>query len=133
LNPLLSALSRLLKPSGRFDFAITHPCFNSGSQLLTMEQEDREGEIVTTYAIKIVKYLSLGPHKGLAIIGQPVPQYCFDRPLHVLLNACFRAGFVLDGLEEPAFGPEVQGNQPLSWANFKDIPMVVAARLRLLG
>ncbi len=132
LDPLFSALSRLLKPGGRFVFSVCHPCFNSGSQHMMMEQEDREGEIVTTYSIKTSKYLSLGPHKGLAVIGQPVPQYYFDRPLHVLFGACFRAGFVLDGLEEPAFGPEVRGKRPLSWADFKEIPPVLVARLRLL-
>ena len=132
LDPLLSALSRLLKPGGRFVFSVSHPCFNSGSQLMVLEQEDREGEIVTTYSIKTSKYLGLGPHKGLAIFGQPVPQYYFDRPLHALFGACFRAGFVLDGLEEPAFGPEVQANRPLSWVNFTEIPMVLVARMRLL-
>jgi 2-polyprenyl-3-methyl-5-hydroxy-6-metoxy-1,4-benzoquinol methylase len=30
IAPMLSALRQLLKPSGRFIFSITHPCFNSG-------------------------------------------------------------------------------------------------------
>ncbi len=132
IDPLLSALGHLLKPGGRFVFSVTHPCFNSGNQLLMMEQEDRDGEMVTTYSVKVSKYLGLGPHKGLAVIGQPVPQYYFDRPLHVLFNSCFRAGFALDGLEEPAFGPEVQGSRQLSWdGNFKEIPPVLVARLRV--
>jgi hypothetical protein len=29
------------------------------------------------------------------MIGQPASQYYFDRPLHILFNACFRAGMVL--------------------------------------
>ena len=87
LEPLLAALSQVLKPGGRFVFSVTHPCFNSGGQHLMMEQEDREGEIITTYSVKISKYLSLGPHKGLAIVGQPAPQYYFDRPLHVLFTS----------------------------------------------
>jgi 2-polyprenyl-3-methyl-5-hydroxy-6-metoxy-1,4-benzoquinol methylase len=132
LEPLLAALGKLLKPGGRFVFAVTHPCFNSGSQHLMLEQEDREGEIVTTYSVKISTYLSLGPHKGLAVIGQPAPQYYFDRPLHVLFNSCFHAGFVLDGLEEPAFSPGTQGSRALSFANLTDIPMVLVARMRLL-
>jgi 2-polyprenyl-3-methyl-5-hydroxy-6-metoxy-1,4-benzoquinol methylase len=131
LEPLLAALGQILKPGGRFVFSVTHPCFNSGNQHLMMEQEDREGEIITAYSVKISKYLSLGPHKGLAIIGQPVPQYYFDRPLHVLFNSCFRASFVLDGLEEPAFGPDVQGSRPFSRV-FTDIPPVLVARMRLL-
>ena len=133
LEPLVAALGHLLKPGGRFVFSVCHPCFNSGSQHMLLEQEDREGEVVTTYAVKISQYLSLGPHKGLAVVGQPVPQYYFDRPLHVLFNSFFRAGFALDGLEEPAFGPEVQGrSRSLGWdGSFKEIPPVLAARMRL--
>jgi|SRR5579859_329283 len=133
IDPLLSALGQLLKAGGRFVFSVTHPCFNTGSQHLVMEQEDREGEIVTTYSVKVSKYLTPTAHQGLAIIGQPVPQYYFDRPLHVLFTSCFRAGFALDGLEEPAFGPEVQGSRPFSWdGDFKEIPPVLVARMRLL-
>jgi hypothetical protein len=54
--------------------------------------------------------------------------------LHVLFNACFQAGLVLDGLEEPAFNPPHDGSQPsnvLSWANYREIPPVLVARLRI--
>ena len=67
---------------------------------------------------------------GLAIIGQPMPQLYFHRPLSELLGAAFTAGFVLDGLEEPTFAPDVQSARALSWANFHDIPPVLACRLR---
>lgn len=132
LEPLLAALGTLLKPGGRFVFSVTHPCFNSGSQHLVMEQEDQEGEIITTYSVKISTYLSQGPHKGLAVVGQPAPQYYFDRPLHVLFNSCFRAGFVLDGLEEPAFAPGTQSSRALSFTYLTDIPPVLVARMRRL-
>lgn len=130
IDPMLFALSRILKSKGRFVFSLMHPCFNAGSKI-TVEQEDRAGEIVEVYAIKVVKYLGLAPEKGLAIIGQPVPQYYFYRPLHTLFNACFRAGFVLDGIEEPGFGPQDTGTRWFSWANLKEIPPVLVARLRL--
>lgn len=51
----------------------------------------------------------------------------------MLLGACFAAGFVLDGLEEPAFGPEDRGGRPLSWLNYTEIPPVLVARLRPLS
>ena len=43
--------------------------------------------------------------------------------------------FVLDGLEEPAFGPDDRGRggRPLSWANYTDIPPVLVARVRPAG
>ena len=60
-----------------------------------------------------------------------MPPGYFHRPLSALLGACFAAGFVLDGLEEPAFGPGDAGNaSPLSWLNFHDIPPVLVARVR---
>lgn len=130
IDPMLFALSRILKRKGRFVFSLMHPCFNAGSKL-TLEEEDRAGEIVEVYAVKVAKYLGLAPEKGLAIIGQPVPQYYFYRPLHALFNACFRAGFVMDGIEEPGFGPQDVGTRWFSWANLKEIPPVLVARLRL--
>jgi hypothetical protein len=69
------------------------------------------------------------------MLGQPVPQYYFDRPLHVLFNACFRVGLVLDGLEEPAFNHPHDGSKVgrmfISWVHYKEIPPVLVARLRI--
>ncbi|GAC1349298.1 MAG: class I SAM-dependent methyltransferase [Ktedonobacteraceae bacterium] len=130
IEPMLSALAQLLKANGRFVFSITHPCFNSDGKI-ALEEEDRDGEIVEVYSIKVAHYLGQRQHRGLGIIGQPVPHYYFERPLHVLFNACFQAGFVMDGLEEPAFGPEDKGTRWFSWATLKEIPPVLVARLRL--
>jgi 2-polyprenyl-3-methyl-5-hydroxy-6-metoxy-1,4-benzoquinol methylase len=132
IEPLFNALSRLLKPGGRFVFSVMHPCFNSGGIHKLAEQEDREGELVTTYAIKVTSYATPSATKGLGVVGQPVPQYYFHRPLSVLLQHCFNAGFVLDGIEEPAFKGEVAPNRPFSWANFADIPPALVARVRLI-
>ncbi len=133
IQPMMSALSCLLKVDGHFIFSVMHPCFNNLKVKLGMEEEDRDGEIITEYFVKATKYKEILPQKGLAIIGQPVPHYYFHRPLNVLFNTCFQAGFVLDGLEEPTFGPEDVGTRSLSWgANFKDIPPVLVARMRLL-
>ena len=70
--------------------------------------------------------------KGIGIIGQPVPQYYFHRPISVLFNTCFSAGFVLDGLEEPVFNQPTEGTSPFGWANYKEIPPVLVARMRLM-
>jgi hypothetical protein len=92
------------------------------------------GEMVTTSSIKITKYLHSGPQKGVGMVGEPTSHYYFDRPLHILFNACFRAGLALDGLEEPAFDHPHDGSQPsrlLSWTNHHEIPPVLVARLRV--
>ncbi len=131
IEPLFTALGQLLKPEGRFVFSVMHPCFNSGGIHKLAEQEDREGELVNAYAIKVMSYATPTAAKGLGVVGQPVPHYYFHRPLSLLLQHCFNAGFVLDGMEEPVFHSEAAPNRPFSWANLKDIPPALVARLRL--
>ena len=132
IDPLMSALAQLLKPGARFVFSILHPCFNSGAGMKrVIEEEDRAGEIVDVYAVKISNYATPTTYKGLGVIGQPAPQYYFHRPLHVLFNAGFRAGFAIDALEEPVFDQTAKPNRPFSWENYREIPPVLIARLRL--
>jgi 2-polyprenyl-3-methyl-5-hydroxy-6-metoxy-1,4-benzoquinol methylase len=133
ISPLLNALKQLLRPGGRFVFSVLHPCFNNAHIVQIAEQEDCDGDIVTRYGIKVYNYINPTIARGAAICGQPRPQLYFDRPLHVLLGTCFEAGFVLDGLVEPAFPPDhpVRGS-PLSFgANWHEIPPVLVARVRL--
>ena len=88
--------------------------------------------MVETTGVRVSQYLGLGPTLGLAMVGQPRPQYYFSRPLGALPGACFDAGFVLDGVREPAFAPDVDSPRPLAWGGrFAEIPPVFAARLRL--
>jgi hypothetical protein len=131
----MRAVARLLRPGGRFVFSITHPCFNQANVVHLAEMEDRDGEITTTYSVKVSGYMTPTIARGVAIPGQPVPQLYFDRPLHVLLGAAFAAGLVLDGLEERAFPPGHQaGRHPLSWSgNYAEIPPVLVARVRPSG
>lgn len=132
LQPLLSALSRLLKRGGRFVFAVPHPCYNSSGISMLAELEDRGGDLVTTHAIKVFDYLHVPPQKGAGMPGEPAPHYYFHRPLSVLFADCFAAGFALDGLEEPAFPPAVGDPKILSWTSYEHIPPVLVARMRLL-
>jgi hypothetical protein len=132
IEPLISALSQLLKAGGRFVFSVLHPCFNSSAGCKLMAEEvDRDGELVVTYAVQVSRYIRSSAAKGVASAGQPVPQYYFHRPLSVLFDTCFRAGFVVDGLEEPVFGDAVGGSRLLSWGNYREIPPVLVARMRL--
>jgi 2-polyprenyl-3-methyl-5-hydroxy-6-metoxy-1,4-benzoquinol methylase len=134
IDPLMRGIRQVVKPGGRFVFALSHPCFNHTGIALCVEEVTVDGELVAAHSIRVSQYLHSGPQKGIAIIGQPVPHYYFDRPLHVLFNACFRAGLVLDGLEEPAFNHPHDGSQVtrmLSWANSREIPPVLVARLRI--
>jgi hypothetical protein len=131
IDPLRAALKMLLKGSGRFVFSVLHPCFNSSRGCnRIMEEEDREGEIRTTFSVKVWEYIHPTVSQGVGVVGQPVPQYYFHRPLSVLLQAGFRAGFTLDGLEEPVFAAKPDRGRTLGWSNFEEIPPVMVARMR---
>ena len=134
IDPLMRSLGRLLRPGGRFVFSVIHPCFNNAHVVQMAEMEDREGEIVTVYSVKISGYMTASVARGAAIAGQPKPQLYFHRPLQMLLSAGFRAGLVLDDLEERSFPAEhPTGRSPLAWGgNFSEIPPVLVARLRLV-
>ena len=66
--------------------------------------------------------------------GEPVAHPYFHRPLSELLGASFRAGFAVDGLEEPSFAKLEDGSRPtarlLSWEDFVGIPPVLVVRAR---
>jgi 2-polyprenyl-3-methyl-5-hydroxy-6-metoxy-1,4-benzoquinol methylase len=134
IDPLMGVLRRLLKPGGRFVFSVQHPAFNSNAVRLVMEEEDREGTLVETYSIKVTGYMHVPPGKGAGMPGEPAPHPYFHRPLSELFGACFRAGFVVDGVQEPSFPRPHEGSRPkprpLSWENFLEIPPVLVARAR---
>ena len=132
IEPLFSALPKLLKPDGRFVFSLLHPCFNHHRAAQIAEMEDREGMISTRYGLKVWGYMTPDTAPGIGIPGQPEPHLYFHRPLHSILDALFRNGFVLDGFEECAFPPGHEGGSfPLSWnGNFSEIPPVLVARVR---
>ena len=130
VDPLLNAAARLLAPGGRFVFSIQHPAFNSNAVSLCAESQVRDdGQEVTTHAVRVADYLTVPPGKGTGMLGEPEPHWYFHRPLHELFAACFRAGFVIDGLEEPAFPFGEADSRAVSWRNLAGIPPVLVVRL----
>jgi len=132
IMPLLRAVRRALKVGSRFVFSVPHPCFNTNGTTLLVERDDYQGEGGVTFSVRVTQYRGLAPQKGIGIVGQPQPHYYFHRPLHMLLGACFTAGMMLDGLEEPAFTTSSATIAP-RWDNCMEIPPVLAARLRVPG
>ena len=132
IGPLASALPQILKSNGHFVFSVLHPCFNNSNSRLTAEEEYRDGELVQVLSVKTSQYVHPWAERGIGMRGQPHTQLYFNRPLHELLKPFLDAGFVLDGLEEPAFEeapPDMVGF--LSWQRFREITPVLVARLRL--
>jgi 2-polyprenyl-3-methyl-5-hydroxy-6-metoxy-1,4-benzoquinol methylase len=133
IDPLMRALSMLLRPGGRFVFSVIHPCFNNPHMAHVGEMEERDGELITTYSVKIYGYMSSTMKLGIGMSGQPAAHPYFHRPLSRLLGAGFKAGLILDALEESAFPPEhPAGSNPLSWGGrYSEIPPVLVARMRI--
>jgi len=133
IKPLLRALTRLLHPGGRFVFSLMHPCFNNPHIVHMAEMEEREGDLVTVYSVKVPHYLTPTISHGVAMAGQPKAQLYFHRSLQDLFGAFFEAGFVLDGLEEHSFAPDdLPEKAALSWnGRFSEIPPALVARMRL--
>ena len=127
IEPLYRAISRMLKPGGRFVFSILHPCFNTAYTAMLVEID---GTDQVTHSIKTTGYLNMQRTMGVALREQPVQQHYWDRPLSMLLKAGFAAGLVLDGLEEPPFRSETPATSQLDWSNF-DIPPLLFVRFRL--
>ncbi len=131
IEPLIAASAKLLKAGGDFVFSMCHPCFNSGLIKQGMERHDIGGELVEEYFVRAFRYSRPITTKGLAMLGQPVPQYYFHRPLTDLLRPFFAAGFALDGLLEPAFGDKAGGHKVFHMV-YQEIPPALVARMRLV-
>jgi 2-polyprenyl-3-methyl-5-hydroxy-6-metoxy-1,4-benzoquinol methylase len=127
IEPLFRAVAKLLRPGGRFVFSVMHPCFNG--QSISMLAELSDYSPTPTYSIRVSRYLSAEVTKGLAIAEQPVQQYYWHRPLHLLLNSAFASGLVMDRLEEPPLPSAEANRNTFDWANY-DMPPLLFVRLR---
>jgi 2-polyprenyl-3-methyl-5-hydroxy-6-metoxy-1,4-benzoquinol methylase len=130
IEPLLRGLTELLKTGGRFVFSVLHPCFNNVSCTMVVEERDRGGRLEQERSLKLSRYASIPPLRGLGIEGQPEPHYYFHRTLQELFSACFRSGFVLDGIEEPAYEEDAPLESGLGWSSYSQFPPVLVARMR---
>lgn len=126
INPLIESLHKMLKPNGTFVFSITHPSFQTPGVRTIHESEDINGEIVSRNSIQLFKYLSPKAYEAIGIKGQDTPHYMFHRPMTYYTKLFFKAGFVLDGLEEPSFKKE-KGESQFEW---NEIPPVAIFRFK---
>jgi 2-polyprenyl-3-methyl-5-hydroxy-6-metoxy-1,4-benzoquinol methylase len=134
IDPLLSVLAHLLKPGGDFVFSVVHPCFHSAEvQRFAEMYEEEAGRHIVRTGVKVSAYRTSFAKKTEGILGQPEPQYYFHRPIEALLGACFKAGFVMDGIEEPGFPEAAQRKATVRWDDMPEIPPVMVVRMRLPG
>ncbi|KAK1773796.1 S-adenosyl-L-methionine-dependent methyltransferase [Copromyces sp. CBS 386.78] len=134
LEPLVETLPRILKPNGVFVATVLHPVFmTSGASRnvdLRYDGETGDLEVVRTRVVK--DYLHVPPYRGIAIPGQPKRQLYFHRPMEELFTTFFRAGLVMDAMEEPAFTEEDEEKDRVeSSRNYTQLPAILSFRMRL--
>jgi 2-polyprenyl-3-methyl-5-hydroxy-6-metoxy-1,4-benzoquinol methylase len=128
IDPMMDALREILKPSARFVFSLPHPCFSSNDMNFTADLEIRGEKIEQTYGIEIRKYLTQEAGRSVGLLNQPEPHFFFHRPLSAIFAACFSAGFVIDGVEEPAFPKSSSAKNAFSWPKRPEIPPAIVLR-----
>jgi 2-polyprenyl-3-methyl-5-hydroxy-6-metoxy-1,4-benzoquinol methylase len=132
ITPMFSALSQVLKPGGAFVFSITHPCFHSAAiQRFTEIYAEESGRHIVRSGVKVSSYLSPFARKTEGIVGQPEPHWSYHRPIQVLFQSGFSAGFVVDGIEEPGFQAPAKGSAGVRWNDMPEIPPIMLVRMRL--
>ncbi len=130
IETLISHSPKMLKRHGAFVFSILHPCFHSGEHWIGHEQDDLEGRLRDRYFVKVSDYLVESTLTGVAMDGQPQSQYYFHRPISTIFRSFFKAGFTLDGYEEPSF-KGIESTRVFDNV-FRNIPPALVCRMRLL-
>lgn len=74
VEPFASASARLLRVGGRLVFSVSHPAFNSAEVVQTIERAFVNGELKTTYSVRVSSCGRLSTSEGVGIPGQPVSQ-----------------------------------------------------------
>lgn len=119
LNACLHHVARLLRPGGRFLFAITHPCFQTPESRWT-------GQAGGTVKCEVRGYFREGlwrsdnPHGVRGKVGAT------HRMLSTYLNALVATGLICEQMAEPQAQDEVAGRVP----GYYEVPVALVARCR---
>ncbi len=90
------------------------------------EINDYTGEAFARMGIQTYEYIKPKTHEVTALARNDKHVLHFHRPLSMILNICFEAGFTLDGIEEPVF-EQTNASAVFDWF---DIPPSVILRLK---
>ncbi|EFQ97754.1 hypothetical protein MGYG_00795 [Nannizzia gypsea CBS 118893] len=136
LEHLANALPKLLKrDGGRFVASLLHPLFTCGV-IRAVEYKDNPetGREEAFHTLKMTKYLHVPPYNGVTTQSQPHAQLYFHRPMHEIFAPFFKAGLVLDALEEPNFDEAYIKARDLdtgSLRQFTQFPKILAFRMKI--
>jgi 2-polyprenyl-3-methyl-5-hydroxy-6-metoxy-1,4-benzoquinol methylase len=131
IDPLLSALPRVLEPGGRFVCSIVHPYFNSTPRMSLVSEDDfSQPTIVTTHSLRVFDYLTPASFLFRGKQEQPVPHPNYHRPLQAILASCFSVGLLMDGYFEPS-AALMPDDVESTWKKIPTIPPVLILSFRL--
>ncbi|KAL6860638.1 hypothetical protein ACO1O0_004666 [Amphichorda felina] len=136
LEPVASALPKLLSKDGVFVATLLHPVFMTSNYTRDIQYafDSATGEERLVRSKAIHEYLDVAPAKQFALAGRSAPCMSFHRPIHELLAPFFKAGLVMDAMEEPSFdGEDADPERPQATTNFTQLPAHLAFRLRRLA
>ncbi|MCL2815788.1 MAG: phosphotransferase [Oscillospiraceae bacterium] len=127
IEPLFQAVYDMLVPEGIFVFSGVHPCFDTPHMRKITEIEDCAGKRDLRVGIQTYEYIKPETYEIIAFPGKNQKQLIqFHRPLSMILNICFKCGFVLDGMEEPVF----EKPETITRFDWYEIPPSIILRLR---
>jgi len=126
IEPLFQTVYDMLMPGGIFVFSGVHPCFQTPNMRKTTEIEDFAGKRDLRVGIQTYEYRIPEIYEITAFPGNQKQIIQFHRPLSMILNMCFRYGFVLDGMEEPVF----KRPETVSQFDWYEIPPSIILRLK---
>ncbi|KAK0707857.1 S-adenosyl-L-methionine-dependent methyltransferase [Lasiosphaeris hirsuta] len=135
LEPLAQALPGLLAHDGVFVGTILHPVFftSGASKNIQVRYSQQTGELEVDRTLVLKNYMSVPPAKGIFKDGQPQKQLYFHRPMGELFVDFFRAGLVVDAIEELAFTEADRVDSRIdATCNFTELPVILAFRLRAI-
>ena len=126
IEPLFQAVYDRLAPGGIFVFSSEHPCFQTPNNRKFTESMIISEEKFVRMGIQTYEYIKPKTHHVTILANNEKQALHFHRPLSMILNLCFKVGFVLDGMEEPVFEKPVHASE-FDWY---EIPPSIILRLR---
>ncbi|KAE8361140.1 S-adenosyl-L-methionine-dependent methyltransferase [Aspergillus caelatus] len=135
LEPLAVSLKSLLKQDGCFVATVLHPLFfTSGARRqITVHEDPVTGQRVIDRSILLSQYQNVAPARQLLFSNdsEHKPPLSFHRSFQDLFAPFFRAGLILDALEEVNFDDTFrEPSREYAARNFTEFPKILAFRLR---
>ncbi|OGM48948.1 hypothetical protein ABOM_003194 [Aspergillus bombycis] len=135
LEPLAVSLTSLLKQDGCFIATVLHPLFftSGAKRQITVHEDPVTGQRVIDRSILLSQYQNVAPARQLLFSSdsEHQPPISFHRSFQDLFAPFFRAGLILDALEEVNFDDTFrEPSREYAARNFTEFPKILAFRLR---